>query len=45
MAHSKFKCACGTTTRRTEGDAMKFVAKKKGKQTTPNYKPTGKKSR
>lgn len=38
---SKFKCACGTTTRATKKDAYKVVAKKAGVK--PEYKPKGKK--
>ena len=41
---TKFKCACGTTTRVTEEDAMKVMDKPKN-YLAKNYKPTGKKDK
>lgn len=42
MAHYKFKCSCGTTTRATNKDAYKAVSKKA--VIKKDYKPTGKKN-
>ena len=39
---SKFKCACGMTTRVTNKEAQKFVNQKAGVK--KEYKPTGKKN-
>jgi hypothetical protein len=39
---TKFKCACGTTTRVTDNDAVKVMEKPKTYMVR-NYKPTGKK--